>query len=290
MSNQEKNKFVIQIDTHWGDPLYIICKNSSGFILNFETWKYAKSRSKSIGILLEMSDSNGLNKYPFCLTILSSGKLINTLSNSRIFLNKFIKLLISSPMMNELNKFPLDYGQIVFFDELLFLVERGSLLLFSWSQSRLEWVQTPILYLFDAFIRNEEQFKLNNYISYSRMKRSGYKFKTSSNENKVRVQDNIHSATKFLKCIDEAEHVQYGTAIKQAIALSSINSNLESYLITNLEGKPKDGEKNDLFFASKQPHDTFLIRSNITRSNNNFVVSIISINSETRLKASIYKF
>ncbi|KAK9171607.1 hypothetical protein CmeUKMEL1_07360 [Cryptosporidium meleagridis] len=289
MSNQ-KNKFVLQIDTHWGDPLYVTCKNSSEFILNFETWKYAKSRSKSIGILLEMSDSNGLNKYPFCLTILSSGKLMNNLSNSRIFLDKFIKLLISSPMFNELNKLPLDYGQIVFFDELLFLVERGSLLLFSWSQARLEWVQTPILYLFDVFIKNEELFKLNNYISYSRMKRSGYKFKSTSNENKFRIQGNIQPDIKFLKCIDEAEYLQYDIPIKQKIALSSINSNLESYLITNLERKPKNREKNGLFFTSKQPHDTFLIGNNITRSNNNFVVSIISINSETRLKASIYKF
>ncbi|KAH8582579.1 major facilitator superfamily transporter [Cryptosporidium sp. chipmunk genotype I] len=284
MPSQELSKFIHQIDTHWGDPLYASRKTSSGCILDIETWEYAKSRSKSIGILLEMTNNNGSYKYPFCLAIYFSGKLMNTLNNNRIFLNEFIKIFIAKPMINKLSTLPLNYGQILFFDELLFLVERGSLLLFSWSQSRLEWVQTPVLYLFNAFIRNEELFKLKNYISYSRMKRSGYKFRTSSNRSITKFQDNIKPEKNFLNCIDVEEYIR-GIVIKRKITLSSINLNSESYLIKNSEKKTKDEEKNDVFFISKQPHDVFLIRGRVTGSNNHFVVSVISINSETRLKA-----
>ncbi|OII74885.1 uncharacterized protein cubi_03016x5 [Cryptosporidium ubiquitum] len=290
MTDREVKKFMLQIESHWGDPLYANTQVNSGTALTKETWEYVNSRSKSIGILLKMTSSDGLCESPFCLVVYSSGKSMNTLNSSQIVLDEFIKLFMSNPMVNKLNIFPLNYGKIIFLDELLYLVERGSLILFSWSQSQLKWIQTPILYLFNTLIKNRDLFKLNNYISYSRMKRSGYKFRTSSNRNNIKLHETMISGKSALSHIDIEEYGNCGTNVKRIKALSSINSNSEIYLIKNLKGSSKEDEDYQLLFISRQPYECFLIRSSITKANNDFIVSVVSINSEIRLKASIYKF
>lgn len=287
MTNREINKFMLQIDAHWGDPLYTASNIYSGKTLIHEVWEYAKSRSKSIGILLEMDGSSETKGSPFCLTIYTSGKLLSTLNSAKVVLSDFMKLFMTSSMIDKLNEFPLSHGYIIFFDELLFLVERGSLLLFSWSQSRLEWIQTPILYLFNAFIKNQESFKLSNFISYSKMRRSGNKFLTSSNISGAKLRETALSGKCAINCIDIEKYIHSGIHIERITTLSSVNSNSDTYLINN--SKIAVEKKNQLFL-SRQPQERFLIRSDAVKANDHLVLSVVSINSEIRFKVSSYKF
>lgn len=286
MTNREIEKFKLQIDTHWGDPLYTTSNIDSGNTLTYEVWEYAKSRSKSIGILLEIDSSNEGNGSPFCLTIYTSGKLLSTINSGQIVLNDFMKLFMTNSMTDKLDEFPINYGNVIFFDELLFLVERGSLLLFSWSQSRLEWIQVPILYLFNIFIKNQEPFKLSNFISYSKMRRSGNKFLTCSNKNGTKLQEAVASGKCTINCIDIEKYTHSGIYTESIKTLSSINSNYDSYLTNNL----KIAAEKNILFLSKQPQERFLLRSDTVKTNDHFVLSIVSINSEVRFKVSSYEF
>ncbi|KAJ1610758.1 hypothetical protein OIY81_492 [Cryptosporidium canis] len=285
--DREVNKFMLQINTHWGDPLYTANSIGSGRTLTYETWEYANSRSKSIGILLEVCNSDETNVFPICLTLYSSGKLLNAVKCKRIPLSDFVKLFMTGSMLRVLNILPLNYGNILFLDELLFLVERGSLLLFSWSKSRLDWIQTPILYLFNAFIKNQELFKLSNFISYSRMRRSGNKFAACSDKEDSKIQEEIETGKRIVSCIDIEQRITLGICTWSIKTLSSVDSKSDSYLATSLKTGNK---KNKLPILSKQPYERFLIRSETGNVCDHFILSIVSINSEIRLKVSPYIF
>ncbi|KAH8741115.1 hypothetical protein FG386_001667 [Cryptosporidium ryanae] len=278
----ENDKFCSQIQVLWGDPFYFNCDKTN--ILNEKAWGFAASKFKSIGILLRYSNRSN-NILLLCLTIYTSGKVICS-NDSPICMYKLIPKIMTLEMKKKLNFEKIhNNGRLLTSEEMLFLVERGSLLLFSWSNSISEWIQTPIMFIYSSiFYGYIEPLKLSDYLSYSSTRRSGYNVKFRCPIRNITVKDyseiNNESDLEIVSIDDYKSHKVINKQPKKKCR--KFNEQIRYVINTN----NNDSTKNWTLLTSKQPHETFYIERDIISEKSEVIVSVISINSETKFKIS----
>ncbi|KAF7456439.1 hypothetical protein HWI79_3007 [Cryptosporidium felis] len=287
MLEQELKKYKIQTECHWGDPFYKNHDISTGYSLTNDTWIYAGSRSKSIGLLLEFTNSDELSYSPFCLTIYTSGRVVNSSRKISVSMENYLETFMGTQMVSKLNGKLNGLGRIILFDELLFLVERGSLLLFTWSCSRIEWVQMPIIYLFDILIRRHSLiFNLSSYLSYSNSRRSGLMIQ--SNIDNFPIE--IHRAQLYREHNPNYFNIDnYNSSNTCSDYLCNSKSNKPNFgcYYTAIFKKRNKTIRNSEQLVSKQMHDYCLFNRHFLSKGIDLFISVISINSEVGLKVSI---
>ncbi|KAH7650488.1 hypothetical protein FG379_003560 [Cryptosporidium bovis] len=277
----ECNKFCSQIRHLWGDPFYL--NRDKIYILDEETWEFAISKSKSIGITLELSNKADGTASLLCFTIYTSGKAICSNSSS-IYLNKFILRIMTNEMMGKLSFDKIhNNGRLLTSEEMLFLVERGSLLLFSWSNSLSEWVQTPIMYVYNSILSGSiASLKLSEYLSYSFTRRSGYSLKPINLKENIKIGDNLgfnkSNNFKVFSIENHKPHIIMNRKHKER------KQRFEERIRYVINTSNQDSEKNSMLFISRQPHENFSIERNVLSEKSGVVVSVISVNSETKFK------
>ncbi|KAL7067086.1 hypothetical protein ACR3K2_24020 [Cryptosporidium serpentis] len=181
-----KYSFEAQIRSHWGNPFYILHNDGKPicFFLDEITWKYAKKHNKSIGIWLGLGDLHETNMQLFCsVVIYSSGKILDSLKPDTFGLKKILCLILSKAMIDNLflgEKS--NYGSFLNFEETLYLLERGAMLLFSWDHDNNMWLQTPIMYLYSLFTKynlGSNLISLKSYTTFCKLANAGYYIRRS---------------------------------------------------------------------------------------------------------------
>ncbi|EEA05342.1 uncharacterized protein CMU_023470 [Cryptosporidium muris RN66] len=189
-----KYSFEAQIRSHWGNPFYILHNDGKPicFFLDEITWKYAKRNNKSIGIWLGLGDLHETNMQPFCSVIIySSGKILDSLKPNTFGLKKILRLIPSKIMIDNLflgEKS--NYGSFLNFEETLYLVERGAMLLFSWDLDNKMWLQTPIMYLYSLFTKcnlGSNLISLSSYTTFCKLANAGYYIRSGPKQNTLPI-------------------------------------------------------------------------------------------------------